>query len=57
MDATDERADLLEALYNLASLLEQTSDPAKIVEYADQLNELEAKIIALGPAKKSVGQS
>jgi len=49
MDAQDERADLLEALYNLASLIEQTKDPAKIAEYADQLNKLEAKIIALGP--------
>jgi len=43
----------LEALYNLASLLEQTRDPAKIVEYADQIDDLEARIIALRPAKKS----
>jgi hypothetical protein len=49
MDAKDERADLLEALYNLAYLIDQTKDPAKIAEYVDQLNKLEAKIIALGP--------
>jgi hypothetical protein len=49
MDAKDERADLLEALYNLAYLIEKTKDPAKLAEFADQLNKLETKIIALGP--------
>jgi len=49
MDAENERADLLERLFNLVYLIEQTRDPAKIAEYVDQLNKLEAKIIALGP--------
>jgi hypothetical protein len=55
MDAKDERTDLLEALH-LAYLIEKTKDPAKLAEYADQLDKLEAKIIALGPAKKSAGK-
>jgi len=49
MDAENERAALLERLFNLVYLIEQTRDPAKIAEYADQVNKLEAKIKALGP--------
>ncbi|MFZ3211428.1 MAG: hypothetical protein WA188_07915 [Terriglobales bacterium] len=49
MDAKGERDRLLEYLYNLVYLIEQTRDPAKIAEYADVLNKVEAKIIALGP--------
>jgi hypothetical protein len=49
MDAENERANLLEHLLNLVYLIEQTRDPAKIAEYADQLSKLEAKITALGP--------
>ena len=57
MDANDEHADLLQAILNLVSLIESTDDPAKISEYAAQFHKLKAKIIALGPAKKSAGQS
>jgi len=57
MDAKDERADLLKALFNLVYLIDQAKDPAKAAEYVDQLNKLKAKIIALGPAKNSAGQS
>jgi hypothetical protein len=49
MDAENERANLLERLLNLVYLIEQTRDRAKIAEYVDQLNKLEARIIALGP--------
>ena len=49
MDAKNERATLLEHLLNLVYLIEQTRDPAKIADYVDQLNKLEAKIKALGP--------
>ena len=54
---TDERADLLNAVYNLACLIDQTKDPAKISEYVDQLNKLKSKLIAIGSAKKAAGQS
>jgi hypothetical protein len=57
MDAEDERADLLKALFNLVYLIDQTKDPAQAAAYADQLNKLKAKIITLRPAKKSPGQS
>lgn len=52
----DERADLLEAVYNLAYLIEHTKDPAKVSEYVDQLNKLKPRLIALGPVKKAAGQ-
>jgi len=39
------------------SLIESKDDPAKISEYVAQFHKLKAKIIALGPAKKSAGQS
>jgi hypothetical protein len=39
----------LGALFNLAHLINQTKDRAKIAEYVDQLHKLKAKIIALGP--------
>jgi len=55
LDANDERADLLKALFNLVYLIDQTRDPAKAAQYVDQLNKLKAKIIALGPAKSSGG--
>ena len=51
MDARDERATLLERLLNLVYVIEQTRDPAKIAEYVDQLNKLEAKIKATGPVR------
>ena len=57
MDAKDERADQLKALFNLVYLIDQAKDPAKAAEYVDQLNKLKAKIIALGPAKNSAGES
>ena len=56
MDAKDERADLLKAIADLASLIKSTHDAAKAAEYVDQFYELKAKLIALGPAKKSAGQ-
>ena len=49
MDAENERAALLQRLFNLVYLIEQTRNPAQIAEYVDQLNNLEAKIKALGP--------
>jgi hypothetical protein len=52
MDAKDERADLLQALLNVAYLIQSTNDPAKVAEYVDQFYELKAKIIALRPAKR-----
>ena len=57
MDAKDERADFLQAILNVASLIQSTDDPAKAAEYVDQFYELKAKLIALGSAKKSPGQS
>jgi hypothetical protein len=54
---TDERSDLLSAVYKLAYLIDQTKDPAKISEYVDQLNKLKPKLIALGSARKAAGQS
>jgi hypothetical protein len=54
---TDERADLLNAVYKLAYQIDQTKDPARIAEYVDQLNKLKSKLIALGSAKKAAGQS
>jgi hypothetical protein len=52
---TDERADLLNAVYNLARLIEQTKDPAKIAECIEQLNKVKSKLIALGSVKKTAG--
>lgn len=57
MDAKDERADFLQAILNVASLIQSTDDPAKAAEYVDQFYELKAKLIALGSAKKSPGQA
>jgi hypothetical protein len=51
MDAKDERADLLQAILNPASLIESTDDPAKVAEYVDQFYKLKAEIIALGPVQ------
>jgi hypothetical protein len=56
MDAKDERDELLQSISNLASLIKSTDDPAKAAEYVDQFYKLKAKLIALGPAKKSAGQ-
>ena len=53
---TDEHIDLLNAVYDLASRIEQTEDPAEIAEYVDQLSRLKAKLFALGTAKKAAGQ-
>ncbi len=49
MDAEKERAALLERLFELVYLIEQTRESAKIAEYADELSNLEARITALGP--------
>ena len=53
---TDNHIDLLTAVYDLASRIEQTTDPAKIAEYVDQLSRLKAKLLALGKAKKAARQ-
>lgn len=53
MKPEQERIELLEAVKNLAALIEQSRDISKIYEYIDQLNELRAKLVALGPAKKA----
>jgi len=54
---TDEHLDLLIAIYDLASRIDQAKDPAEIAEYIDQLSKLKAKLLALGTAKKAAGQS
>jgi len=46
---SDEHINLLDAIYNLAHLIEQTNDPVKIAQYVEQLSKLKAKLIALGP--------
>jgi predicted fused transcriptional regulator/phosphomethylpyrimidine kinase len=51
MDVEHERLELLEAVNNLAYLIEQTREPPKIAEYTGQLNKFKTKLIALGPAK------
>jgi hypothetical protein len=53
---TDERADLLNAVYKLLAKIELTKDPARIAEYIEQLNKLKSKLIALGIVKKAAGQ-
>jgi len=53
---TDEHLDLLTAIYDLASRIDQAKDPAEIAECADQLNRLKAKLMALGKAKKAAEQ-
>jgi hypothetical protein len=49
MDVEQERLELLEAIYNLASLIEHATDLGEILGYVDQLGELKAKLVALGP--------
>lgn len=44
-----ERLELLEAIYNLAALIEQSRDINKISYYVDQLSELKRRLVALGP--------
>ncbi len=44
-----ERLELLEAIYNLAALIEQSRDINKISHYVDQLSELKRRLVALGP--------
>ena len=46
-DSDANHADLLEAAYNLAYLIECTTDPAKIAEYIVQLSTLRPKLIAV----------
>ncbi len=53
MSFENQRADLLEAVFNLGSLIEKTSDPAKISEYIHQLQELKERLRRLGPAPET----
>jgi hypothetical protein len=53
MDVEHERAELLEAVRNLAFLFERTGDLPKIYECIGQLNTLRAKLVALGPVVKT----
>ena len=53
---TDDRSELLQAVYNLAYLIEETKDPTRIAEYIEQLSRLKSKLIAPGPAKKKAAK-
>ena len=53
MEVEHERLEILEAIKNLASLIEYTHNSEKIAEYIEQLGGLKAKLIALGPVRRS----
>ena len=52
MYTEDERTALLEAVSNVAYLIEETAEPAKIAEYIDQLSKLKLRLVALGSPKR-----
>ena len=49
MDIEHERLELLDAIFNLAVLVERTEDVTAIAGYFHQLSGLKAKLVALGP--------
>jgi hypothetical protein len=53
MDVEHQRAELLEAVRNMAVLIERCVELPKIYEYIGQLNVLRTKLVALGPVVKT----
>lgn len=48
-DLEHERLGLIDAIKNLAALIEQSRNIQEVYRYADQLSELKARLVALGP--------
>jgi hypothetical protein len=60
MDIEHERLELLDAVRNLAALIECATDISDIFHYVDQLSELKASLVALRPPaskKKTAAES
>ena len=51
-----EQLEILDAIKNLAALIEQSTDPDRIIEYIHQLAELRNRLIASGPVRKPAEQ-
>jgi hypothetical protein len=51
MSSANERTDPLQAVFNFASLIEESNEPAKIAEYAVQLYHFWKRLLELRSAK------